>query len=344
MTAEEDMNPTIELLKLLGSPFAPSANYTLSRIELTELYRCSKRNRMLFLYLDKIDKKNIDYFSAECERENIRRLKINAAIVRASQVLTDSNIKHAVFKTIRPYKSTTVDIDILVFGHGNYVESIKAMQKAGYKLVVHGPRSTTLWDQEANVGIDLYEEIAVSFITYIDKGKITQQIATRKLQNVGYVKTLTLEANLACIIAHSIIKEQMYTLSEYYTFLCYLEQIDIQKFIQVVKQNSLTTPTKAHAAITALLHKTAHKTVPEKLKQILAHLDKENIETTLLIKNDFETPHKYHMLTLARSMLEIMKVKNCRNSVVTQILHMLNPNFAKDFLKASMQHITRKRY
>ena len=343
MVAEKDMNLTIKLLQLLGSPFAHSTTSILDRTDAMKLYYYSKRNRMAFLYLENINK-NVKDFSAIYQEENLRCLKTDDAIARASRVLTDAHINHAVFKTIRPYKSTTVDIDILVFEDIDYPKSLKTMQRAGYKLVVYGPKSTTLWDQEAKIGIDLYEQVAVSFITYVDKQKLIAYTTTTKLANGENVKTLKPEADLACIIAHSIIKEQMYTLSEYYTFTHYLEQMSVNNFLEIVKQNNVTSATTAHATITGLLHKVAHETIPNKLQQILGSLGEENFEATRLNKNHFETPHKYHPITIANSLLEIAKGKETRKSIAKQLFHMSNWNFSKDLLTKLVDHVFRETY
>lgn len=340
------MNLTIQLLRIISSPFRRIAEIPSSDLKLSELYQCSTKNRMPLLYLETLRENNeLNVFTSVYEKENDAYLETLDAIARVSRVLAIESIKHVIFKTIRPYKSTTVDIDILILGNRReYKKSAKTMQKAGYRLVVYGPRSTTLWDQEAKIGIDLYEQVAVSFITYMDKEKLANYPKTTRLPNGEYVKTLQPEADLACIIAHSIIKEQMYTLSEYYTFIHYLKQMNINNFIQIVKQNNITSAVRTHATITALLHKTAHKTIPNELQKILNSLGEESLETTRLIKNNFETPHKYHTITIARSLLEITKGKTSRNSMATQFYHMLNPNFTKKFLKALMEHMKRETY
>lgn len=342
---ENEVGLTLELLRFLGSPFTSSI-FQMNQDKTLEFYRCSVNNRMSFFYLETMSEKvGLGDLGTLYEAEKSKYLKTLGAISRVSQFLTDLNIEHAVYKTLRPYKSTTVDIDTLIFEGGRkYRKAVKSMQRAGYELMGRGPRSTTLMDTEIDIGIDLYEQVAVSLITYLDKEKLVDNITTEKLPNGTRVKTLNPEADLAAIIAHSLIKEQMYTLSEYYTFIHYLKKLNIDNFVQLVKQNNIVSATKTHAAITGLLHKAAHKTTPMALQRILAHFGEEEFETTLLIKNGFETPHKYHMATLARCLLEIMKGKKCRNSVAMQTLHMLDPNFAGNFLKASIQHITRKTY
>lgn len=338
------MNLTLELLRLVGSPFAPEMPH-INRNIAFKLYKCAKKNRMSYLCLEKLSEKgNLGELEKIHRKEKTKYFEALRAIHNVSKALNNSNIQHAVFKTLRPYKSTTVDIDILVFGNKvEYLKSIKSMQSVGYQILARGPRSVTLRDQKSNLGVDLYEQVAVSFVTYLDKEKLVEFVATAQLLN-DEIKTLKPEADLVAIIAHSVIKEQMYTLSEYYTFIYYLELMDINNFIQILKQNNITSAARTHAAITALLHRTAHKTIPSKLQQILNSLGEETLETYFLAKNNFNTPHKYHMLTVARSLLEKMRDTKCRTSLATQILHMSNPHFALDFLENLTKHIARETY
>lgn len=338
------MNLTLELLRVLGSP-SESTTFSMSRDKLVELSRISATNRMLFFYLHSLGTKNLGKLDSLHENEHANYMRTNDAIARASQILTNANIEHAFFKTIRPYISTTVDLDILIFGgDSEHIESVKIMENAGYELVIRGPRSTTLRDREANIGVDLYSEVAVSFIVYMDKRTLYPCVTTTKLPNGEHVEILEPEADLSCIIAHSVIKEQMYTLSEYYTFIHYLKQMNINNFLQIIKQNNIASAARTHASITALLHNAAYGTIPEELQRIVESLGEENLETTRLIRNDFETPHKYHSITVAKSLLEIAKGRKSRNSMVMQIYSMLNPDFSRKFLKALMEHVSRETY
>ena len=336
---------TLALLRLINTPFVKETEASDESI-LQDLYKYALKNRMPQLYLDALKKKQrLFTLESAYEETHGKYLKAMKGIAKASQLLQEDGIPHATFKTVRPYESTTVDVDVIIFGdRKNYIRSIQAMLKAGYGFVCFGPWSTTLWDKEANIGIDLYEQVAVSFIVYMDKQTLGNYLTTKKLLNNGYARALKPEADLACIVAHSLIKEQMYTLSEYYTFIYYLKQMNIDNFLQIVRQNNITSATRTHASITALLHKVAHKTIPEELQQIMERLGEENFETTRLIQKDFETPHKYHPITVAKSLLEIAKGNKTRNSMVTQIYQMLNPRFTKKFLKDIIQHVKRETY
>ena len=339
----ETVSTTVELLRLLGTPFVPATQIPLRQDKLKEFYRCAKSNRMLLFYLEALRMNKLQtLYLDDYEKENTKYLKTDDSIARASSTLQEAHIKHAVFKTIRPYKSATVDIDIIVFQE--CLESARAMQKAGYRLVVQGPRSITLWDQVGRIGIDLYEEIAVSSMIYMNKRKLASQTAETKLSNGVRVKTLNPEADLACIIAHSVIKEQIYTLSEYFTFIYYLKQMDVDRFIQFVRLNNLVSAIRVHAGITALLHRTAHGETPEELGRILEDLDGENFETGRIRQRGFKTPHKYHPVTIAKSLLEITKEIETRKSIAVQIVNMFRPEISADFLRKALDHIRRGTY
>ncbi len=340
------MAHTIQLLRVIRSAYEGQAALSLSDSDLLVLHRFSIKNRMPMLYLEAITEghKRLLLKSAY-ERELVKYSITLDAISRVSLLLAKNGIKHAVFKTVRPYTSTTVDIDTLIFGGmADYAKSIEAMQKAGYKLIVKGPRSATLKDQKARIGIDLYNQVAVSYIIYIDKEKLTDHVRETILPGGGSVYTLQPEADLVSIIAHSILKEQMYTISEYYTFLCYLEKMRIETFIELAKQLNVASAVRTHATITAVLHKMAHGTVPRQLAQIIKILGIQNLETERLTQEEFDTPHKYHPLTIAASFWEIARGRQSRDSMAFQIYQLGNIGFSRKFLKALMEHIFRKTY
>lgn len=336
---------TLDLLRFLGSPFEESAEHPFNRSKQAELYQCARKNRILYLYLHTIYRKNPTDSTIDFKREKRKYLKTIDAITKASQVLAGADIDHAIFKTIRPYESTTVDIDILIFGGRiDYLRSFDAMRKAGYKTVAIGPQSTTLKDPDVSIGIDLYENVAVSFITYLDKRNLVEHATTIRMPNGLPAKTLKPHADLAAIIAHSIMKEQMYTLSEYYTFLEYLKNVNTKDLIEVARANNIMLAMRAHSSITALLHNAAHRSFPDKIKQILAAFGEDTLETTLIAKKNLKTPHKYHPLTIAKSLLEITKGEKSRNSIATQIIHTLHPKITKDVVSKLLKHVTRETY
>jgi hypothetical protein len=340
------MNPTLELLRLIGSPFAPETpRRRHSNSELLELHQLSARNRMRFHFLRALKKAGeISSFEAMYARDENKCVMTNKAICNVSRVLTDSGISHAIFKTLRPYTSTTVDIDTIIFGEKrHYLEAARSLQKSGFKMVVIGPRSTTLRDPKSNTGVDLYEEVAVSCLIYMDKETLTDSVTSTRLLDTS-ISILKPEADLAAIVAHSVVKEQMYTLSEYYTFINYLKSFDVKRFLEILKSNNLVSMAVTHAGITGMLHKMAHDIVPDQLLQILENLTGETREVSLLSQNDLKTPHKYDALTVAQGLITLMKGKKTRDSVAAQFLQMLDPKFSRKLVQDTLKHFSRKTY
>jgi hypothetical protein len=337
---------TKELLQLMGSPFVAGKDLTLDQATLAMLQDYSEKNKILFHFLETVKRKNVKNLSSVHQREDVRYLKMLDVIARTSRVLRDTSVDHVFFKTVRPYKSTTVDLDILVLeDKASYENCIEAIQKAGYELVVRGPMSTTFWDREADIGIDMYTEIAASSVIYMDKRKLVNHATNTKLPSGECLRVFGPEADLACIIAHSVIKEQMYVLSEYYTFIHYLERVNLEDFLDLVRQNNITSATRAHASITLWLHNFAHDNVPDKLERIVNSLGRDDFETGRLTQNRYKTPYKYHPITLIKSLLEISKGKETRKSMANQCVRAIfDLGFSKDLMEKIIDHIFRGTY
>jgi hypothetical protein len=335
---------TLEIIRFIGSS-ASGISYT-NLEKIFKLYQCSIKNKISLFYLETLKKNDkIGELRFQYMKENEKFWRTLDAITKVSQLLADGNVSHAVYKTIRPYIFTTVDIDILIFGTDeSYKKAVKTLHAEGYKLKGVGPLSITLQDPKFNIGIDLYKEVAVSNIIYLDKQKLSKYVITTKLPNGKYVKTLTPEADLATLIAHSIIKEHMFLLSEYYTSIYSLSRMRIQDFLKVATENNITSAVKTHFTITATLHKVAHGIIPKEIKEIISHLGSNNVEAASLIEKNFEMPHKYHASSVIQSFMEIAKGEKTRRSIAMQFIHMLKPKFTSYVLRGLIDHVTRETY
>lgn len=340
------MNLAIELLRLIGSPYSSSSLRNASVGVDPKFLQYSLKNRLSLLYLDAIRQaEGFDIFQEVYDQHIAKYSETFDAVARISRTLTTADIDHAVFKTLRPYISTTVDIDVIIFGSTlDYEKAIKETELADYEKLARGPMSTTFRDPIMKIGVDLYDEVAVSYVTYIDKTKLEDYVIDTELPSGEQVKTLACEADLIAIIAHSIIKENMYTLSEYYTYVYYLEKLNVDYFVKLAKETHLESPTRTHTAITAMLYELAYGTLPLKLKQILDKTGMEKLELAQVIRNDLRMPHKYHPVTIARCLLEVSQERKTRKGIANQILHSFNASFSRDFFKKLNLHIARETY
>jgi len=345
------MKQTIKLLRTIGSPFISETKPPKDKREALELYRCAVRNRMPLLYLavlkkwEKLGNLKKTYYDM-CEKCG----KTYDAISRVSNILRKTDIAHTIFKTIRPYPETTVDIDILILkSDEEYKKSVKTVIEAGYKKLGSGPNSTTVKDPQIDIGVDLYQEVAVIQLIYLDKNKIGSYITEKPIPPHGEpARTLSPPADLTAIIAHSVIKEHMYTLSEYYSTLHYLTEMnskEVLSFTNMIRENAVTRAAKTHISITATLHKVAHGETPRKVERILNDLGTDSIEIRRLTENKSKTPHKFQILTVGKALLEKIKQdKTTRKSIAEQITSMMKPRFAEDVIKKIVEHRLRETY
>ena len=347
MGSKETMNPTIELLKIIGSPFATAIEPLIGEHERRRLHTYAVQNRIPLLYLEILEKEGrIGGLKPIYTHSYARYLKLLDLMVEVSLLLEGAGIEYSIFKTIRPYLAETSDIDILVLDNEEYKEAVEVLRER-WGLKGYGPQSMTFYDPDADLGIDLHKEIAVSYIVYLDKEKLRRYTTRKKLPNGGHVTTLTSQADLLAVMAHSTIKEQIFSLADYFTFLYCLAEMNVQEvsdLIRLVKDNANIRAAMPFLAITSMLHEASYGETPKKLTKILIELKVKSIETNNLWKNGMKMPHKYSLLTVIKAVLEKSKEEKMRRSVVSQMWKMLRPSFTRSVIEGVLDHYKRETY
>lgn len=164
-----------------------------------------------------------------------------------SSIFEGEKLNYVIFKTVRPYPEDVADIDVLNMGsRDNYKEMVKILEEGGYLLMEKEAYCTTFQDYKTRfkteLMIDIYDEIGVSHLIYLDKRKLISYVTEKKLLNEQTVKVFKPEAELLATIAHSAIKENQYILAEYYATLYYLALMDqhsIERLINLIRENKL---------------------------------------------------------------------------------------------------------
>ena len=330
-------NLTIKLLRTIGSPFTPTTEMPEGDIETPELFDLAEKNKILLFYLETLKQRGkLSKLKTEYDKEHQRYTKYISEFTKAAKILNASDIDYTVFKTIRPYPVVPSDVDVVVLGDDReYKKAVEMFLKASYKEAVPDgpcPQAGDLMDPIEKIPTDLQKEVEVSYVIYMDKNKFEGEIIKDKLPSGEEIYNLTPELDLAIVVAHSIIQEQMYLLGEFYTFIYLLSKMnekEIKKFVSILRDNKIVTAARHHLAVTATLYEAAYGAVPQKLDDILNEIGTEESEAEKLIKSDFKMPHRFSLLTLAKVFIEKMKEKRFRNSVASQMLHMLDPRLTK---------------
>ena len=335
---------TLKILNITGTPFAEIKKVLANEVD-DLLLEYALSNRMHLFFLESLRRYAIDTFSVEFQQLIEKYDRVNGTIVKIAETLEKNNIEYSFFKSIRPYREVTVDIDIIIFN--DCQKAIRVLKDTGLRLLETGPLSTTLRDETSEINIDLYEEIGVSYIIYMDKERLFPFIVKRTIEDGHVVKSLDAIADLLAIISHSIIKEQMYVLSEYFTTIYYLHQMtsqELDKLIEMAKQWKLKEALSTHLSITSAIHMKAHGFIPKPLEKLLETVGYNDREMERVRKREYQTPYKYHPLTVVDSFAEKLFEEKARRSIAIQLLKMSNPTFAINFLKGTLKHVSRNRY
>jgi hypothetical protein len=151
-------------------------------------------------------------------------------LAEISTLFNSNGIKYSIFKTIKPFPTTPSDIDVLlsqeVFGKAQSL-----LLSSGYRKTANDAYSSTL---EKEMIIDLQQQPSVSNIPYLPKNLLIENTSVRKI-NGADVCTLNPEAELLVIASHSLYKEQLFTLNDYYSITLLAEQIDFSKLVNLAK-------------------------------------------------------------------------------------------------------------
>ena len=105
-------------------------------------------------------------------------------------------------------------------------------------------------------------------------------------------------------------------------------------------KNALST----HLSITSLLHMKAHSFISEPLEKLLETVSYNYREMERIRKREYQTPYKYHPLTVINSFIEKLSEEKARRSITTQPSKISNPMFASNFIKDAFKHAYRNKY
>jgi len=336
----------LTLLKTIGSPLISNNFQADERLEdsySSKLYSIAEVNKIPLTYLGAAnlqERKRLPEYNYHCSR--LRRLM--EVVAEVSELFNREGMNYVIFKTLRPYPEYVADIDVLNMGlRNNYRKMVEVLKESGYLLMEEGTYCTTFRDYKTRfkteVMIDVYDEISVGHLIYLDKHKLNHYIVKKKLPVGQVVRVFSPEAELLVTIAHSAIKENQYILAEYYATLHYLAIMDqraIERLVDLVRENKLVNAFRWHLTITSILHNFAFGFIPEKLSNLLFRLGGSWSKVYRQVFESMYPPYKCDPLTLASIFREKMQDSIFRRSLCRQMLSFPTRNFTKKLLTRLM--------
>jgi hypothetical protein len=316
----------LTLLRAIGSPLLskPQANERLRNGYVPKLYSIAEANKIPLTYLNTVNLEERQGLS-EYNYHYTRLYRLLEIASEISELFDRENVDYVVFKTLRPYPEDVSDIDVLNLGlHRDYERIIEILRKRGYIFMERENYCTTFQDYktrfEPEIMIDVYDQISISHLIYLDKYKLSNYLVEKSLPKGGKINIFAPEAELLVTIAHSAIKENTYILGEYYATLHYLalmNQTSIKNFIDMIKENKLVNATRWHLTITLLLHKEAHGKVPQRLSNLLSELEGLWSPSCKVVSRSMP-PYRIDPLSLAKIFKEKFYDPTFRGSLFNQ--------------------------
>jgi hypothetical protein len=341
-------------MRVIGSPNARSEFfYDLNEDHLLRLFPLAIKNKVPLLFLGRaIDIRKDSKSLKNLYQAYLEKSRLALSLVREiNKILTQTKINYVLFKTFKPFPFVRADVDIIFFNREDLKQAFHALRKEGYKLAGYGAFSITLFSPEHNMNVDLHLEISVSHMVYVNK-QLLQEYVTEVDMDGDQIPILETPATLATVIAHSLYKEQMFTLSDYYETIIHMSNMTEQQrtsLVSLAEQTHVGFSVKAGLMLVNALAKVAfEKTVPAitETAQMIRVSEIEDRTIQLLlghIANNFRLPYKYHAIAIAVAfMMKALRDPAMRGTLPHQFVEIITDT--SYFLESTLFHMGRETY
>ena len=349
------LHDTLQIIRIIGSPLIKSdpPNLIYKKNEIKHLLRIADTNKIHLFYIESMIKllKECPQLRSIYSAYRQKYQDFLSWIMDIAKILNDSGIQYAVFKTLKPFPVIPSDADLLAFEDKGLNKANHLLKMRGYKILKVGPNSVTLKNPKLEFKIDMHKEIAVSHLIYMDKHELENYL---KIKYIGGLPIVVFSQEVDTLISmnHSIYKEQIYTLADFYSILYTLSGITKKQyanFIELTKTQKSKLAVLSTLAFTTLLHKMAFNYIPSDLIQLYAELAPKtchfatNYEVRKLL-NSKDLPHKFSPITVTAAILAKLQYPRTRRNFPKQLKAFLKASFFRDFSEQIWQHIKHGTY
>ncbi len=211
------MSKSTELVKYIGLHTSSKVPSPLLKNErFYDFLHLAEQNKIPLLFLKTVPCNSVTHPFLEYYEERYENTLKLAAFTAG--LLDRKKIKYALFKTLKPFPYVPSDIDILLSSDGDLSTAIIALKHQGCVPLDKDNYGLTLFSPKHKMSIDLTTQIAVSGLVYINKKPFFDHLHSVAMdETLVQVPVPALE--LLVNSAHSVYKEQTYTLSDFYTHL-----------------------------------------------------------------------------------------------------------------------------
>jgi hypothetical protein len=263
------------------------------------------------------------------------------------------------FKTRRSFRYVSADIDFLLLENADLTSASKLLtERRGANLLLIGPNSATFLDLVAEMNIDLYGRISVSYLEYINKDKLKSRSYLQETIDFGgqRVPSLDFVADTLVIAAHSVFKEQMYTLADFYTMtdaIAKMSPEQLHDFVSLVCSQKCNLAVGIFLGLTNILHRAAFLSVDTtQLRRLGEKINLSPVERVVqsyvlakFVRNGLKTPHKMDLISVIFIVtLKLLWDRLALRSSVSFLRLLVHKDEAFEFISEQLSHMKRVTY
>jgi len=328
---------TLSLVRAIGVPnIIEGTSVTTKKSTLLSL---AELNKIPLLFLENIEKEKMDeYLNTKLAHYKDKRSRTLEMMGEVANIFNNAEIPYALFKTLKPFSYTPADIDILLYSNKDLAKANNILNENGFKKSSSDSYGSTIFSARHHSNIDLTTKVAVSGFVYLDKEILFKHVGQALVNNFK-VQTLNPYADLVVAAAHCMYKEQMYTLSDYYTFV--LLSRYYQKAIELIKFTHSSIALDMALKLTYNITLNAFGPNNDLIQKLKIALKIAITKDPIQKARTYELPIKYPPKIIMKSLLKkLAEDPTSRNSLLTATKSSIQPRFAKRLLN----HIERKSY
>ncbi len=214
-----------EYIKLIRSIGIPSVIEGINSYN-EDIEKLARINKVHYLYL------TINKISDDNLEERYRNIK--NLINEIATIFSHNAIEYVIFKTLKPFPYIPSDIDILI----EPVQLSKITTLLNYYNYTTFIKDSLCFTMKKHyINVDLYLEPSVSDIPYLNRELLMKHKIDTKINNIT-INKLADYAEFVAVMCHAFYKEQMFTLSDYYTLTILAESSNVNDIITLSKENN----------------------------------------------------------------------------------------------------------
>jgi hypothetical protein len=251
-----------------------------------------------------------------------------------SNVFSVNGLRYSIFKTIKPFPTTPSDVDVLV-NREDLQRAASLLEFSGFQITTEDAYSITM--QRGTMIVDLQLQPSVSNLPYISKEFLMRNIVLKHLDGFD-VYNLSDEAEIIVVASHSLYKEQLFTLSDYYTITMLTERVaDVDNLIELATLSNTLDALRIMAYLCSQVTEKAFGTSNLKICKLSEVLG----APSLGIRDIQELPLKFPFSLVIRLLISrARKDKQLRQKILPAIMRIVSPTQ----LGKLISHMTRKTY